>query len=75
MVIVAPEPLKRVPSETRFLRPVLTVELGLSGQLPVNGAGTYSRPPLTKMAVNGGVKMYRRGGVKMHQGLGGSLST
>ena len=24
--------------------------------------------------VNGGVKMYRRGGVKMYQGLGGSLS-
>ena len=25
-------------------------------------------------AVNGGVKMYRRGGVKMYCGLGGSLS-
>ena len=24
--------------------------------------------------VNGGVKIYRRGGVKMYQGLGGSLS-
>ena len=26
------------------------------------------------IAVNGGVKMYRRGGVKTYQGLGGSLS-
>ena len=50
MVIVAPEPVKRVPSGTRFLRSVPMVELGLSDQLPVNGAGTYSRSPLTKMA-------------------------
>ena len=26
------------------------------------------------LSVNGGVKMYRRGGVKMYCGLGGSLS-
>ena len=25
-------------------------------------------------SVNGGVKMYRRGGAKMYHGLGGSLS-
>ena len=27
-----------------------------------------------RQSVNGGVKMYRRGGVKMYCGLGGSLS-
>ena len=35
-----------------------------------------ARVLLTRLAtgVNGGVKMYRRGGVKMYCGLGGSLS-
>ena len=49
MVIVAPEPLKRTPSETRFLRPVSTGGFGVVSRSPVNGAGTCSRPPLTKM--------------------------
>ena len=30
--------------------------------------------PISGVIVNGGVKMYRRGGVKMYCGLGGSLS-
>ena len=52
-------------------------ELGSStfspGQaLPAGPLGLGQR--WTVARVNGGVKMYRRGGVKMYCGLGGSLS-
>ena len=37
-------------------------------------AGAGADGPGALALVNGGVKMYRRGGVKMYCGLGGSLS-
>ena len=61
-------------------RPAVFIRGESCGQSTELVVGQESLAPLAAVAsdalagVNGGVKMYRRGGVKMYCGLGGSLS-
>ena len=61
------------------LRGVYPADLGADGEATTASANILGRINASfayhkSLGVNGGVKMYRRGGVKMYCGLGGSLS-